>query len=157
MTFATKSISIKRGKGSRLPLKTRSSSACHVGPHALENLIIFEQFWTHLNTFEHIWTSFEQVWTHLSKFEHIWTSLEQVWTCLNTFEHIWTGFEQVWTHLNSFEQVLKKFEHVWTHLNTLLDCSGQCWAGLGESSGFQKYSTLHYGKVATWVKNAIKK
>ena len=26
------------------PEKTRSSSACHVGPHALERLIIFEQF-----------------------------------------------------------------------------------------------------------------
>ena len=26
------------------PVKTRSSSACHVGPLALETLIIFEQF-----------------------------------------------------------------------------------------------------------------
>ena len=38
---------------------TRSSSACHVGPLALERLIIFEQFWTHLNKFWTGWSTFD--------------------------------------------------------------------------------------------------
>ena len=58
------------------------------------------KFWTSLNTFQHIWTSFKQVWSHLNKF----------WTSLNTNEHIWT-------HIITLEQVLNKFEHKWTHLD----------------------------------------
>ena len=38
--------------------QTRSSTACHVGPLALERLIIFEQFWTHLNKFWTGWSTF---------------------------------------------------------------------------------------------------
>ena len=53
-------------------VKTRSSSACHVGPLALERLIIF-------NNFELIW--------------HIWTSLEPIWTHLNSFEQVLNKFE----------------------------------------------------------------
>ena len=76
-------------------MKTRSSSACHVGPLALERLIIFEQFWTHLNKFWTGWNTFDTFEQVLNPFEHIWTHLSKFWTSLNPFEHIWTGFEQV--------------------------------------------------------------
>ena len=94
--------------------KTRSSSACHVGPLALETLIIFEQFWTHLNKFWTGWNTFDTFEQVLNPFEHIWTHLSKFWTSLNPFEHIWAGFEQVWTHLNTFEPIWTGFEQVWT-------------------------------------------
>ena len=31
-----------------------------------------------------------------------------------------------------------------------LDCTGQCWAGLGVSSGFRKYSTLLVFQLLSW-------
>ena len=88
---------------------TRSSSAFHVGPLALERVIIFAQLlcWTFeilLIKFENFWMSFKQVFTYLNKFGQTKAHLKH----LNSFEHIW----------KSFEQVLNKFEHVWTYLNT---------------------------------------
>ena len=130
---------------------TRSSSAFHVGPLALERVIIFAQLlcWTFeilLIKFENFWMSFKQVFTylnkfgqtkaHLNSFEHVLNKFQHGWAHLNTFEHIWTSFEKVRTHLEKFWKSSNTFEKVWTHSNqcqTSFNTFQHIWISFGQA------------------------